>query len=181
MKVFTKQSVKILDNIEKDGFHVAKREFLQSDLKEHQHIMLELYNWLSIHAPNQDKKPSYAKYPIWVALDEKSLYLPENGYVILELEIPSDIVVKINVKKWSDILNYSYIPIDEKDLLRHKKLLRDYGVSDTKAYMSQFYPMIKHEIIKSWDRLFDYNNDRKNELYYGIIWEIRKEWIVRIL
>jgi hypothetical protein len=41
----------------------------------------------------------------------------------------------------------SYIPADEHDAKRHRQLLEQYGVSNAKAYMSQFYPQIKREII----------------------------------
>ena len=54
-------------------------------------------------------------------------------------------------------------------------------VSDSKAYMSQFYPEIKREIIKSWDRLFDARVDMGNPDCYGNIWEIKKEWITDVL
>jgi hypothetical protein len=47
--------------------------------------------------------------------------------------------------------------------------------------MSQFYPEIKREIIKSWDRLFDARVDMGNPDCYGNIWEIKREWITDVL
>ena len=47
--------------------------------------------------------------------------------------------------------------------------------------MSQFYPEIKREIIKSWDRLFDARVAMGNPDCYGNIWEIKKEWITDVL
>ena len=46
--------------------------------------------------------------------------------------------------------------------------------------MSQFYPQIKREIIDSWDRLFDDSIKVNSDQRYGLIWEIRKEWIVSV-
>ena len=56
-----------------------------------------------------------------------------------------------------------------------------YGVDDAKAYMSQFYPMIKKEIVASWDRLFDDQVKLGNDLKYGTIWEVRKEWVTNVI
>ena len=83
--------------------------------------------------------------------------------------------------KWGSILDYSYIPSDKADAARHRALLEEYRVNDSKAYMSQFYPQIKREIIESWDRLFDDSADPGNSDCYGNIWEIKKEWVTNVL
>ena len=98
----------------------------------------------------------------------------------LELYTPEELAL-IHVGKWGMILNYSYIPADEADAARHKKLLADYRVSDVTAYMSQFYPAIKREIVASWDRLFDERIQLGGSHQYGIIWELRKEWIMDVI
>ena len=69
----------------------------------------------------------------------------------------------------------SYIPADEHDAKRHRQLLEQYGVSNAKAYMAQFYPQIKREIIASWTRLFDDSILLGSDEKYGIIWEVKKE------
>ena len=56
-----------------------------------------------------------------------------------------------------------------------------YGVDDVKAFMTQFYPAIKKEIVASWDRLFDDYVKLGNDLKYGTIWEIRKEWVTKVI
>ena len=76
------------------------------------------------------------------------------GRVILELEIEESLITRVNFTKWGMILNYSYIPADKADEKRHKELLEAYGVSDTQAYMSQFYPEIKREIREEAGRGF---------------------------
>ena len=49
--------------------------------------------------------------------------------------------------------------------------------------MSQFYPRIKREIIDSWKRLFDFDNDIQKNMsdYYGNIWEIKEECIKKVI
>ena len=103
--------------------------------------------------------------------------LPSPGTAILELRLPRERITSINIEKWGAMLNYSYIPQDPQDARRHRQLLEDYGVSDAKAYLTQFYPQIKREITASWDRLFDETIILGSEAAYGTIWEVRKEWI----
>ena len=60
--------------------------------------------------------------------------------------------------------------------------MKAYGVSsDVKAYMSQFYPEIKREIRESWKRLFEAGIPENLDAYYGNVWELRKEWIVKVI
>lgn len=181
MRVWTKQDSRILKNINELGRHVPDERYILSDMSEYKEIMLDLYRWLAKHSPNQVYRPMDSEYPVWVALSKGSLYLPEVGYSVIELEVPDDMITRINVRKWSSILNYSYLSKDKDDELNHRKKLKDMGISDTKAYMSQFYPDLKKEIIESWDELFNYENDSEKEHYYGIIWEIKAEWIIEIL
>ena len=48
--------------------------------------------------------------------------------------------------------------------------------------MSQFYPEVKNEIVDSWDLLFDNSVIiDKNVEKYGIIWEVKREWIVNVV
>ena len=75
------------------------------------------------------------------------------------------------------ILNYSYIPRDAADAARHRALLEAYGVSDVKAVMTQFYPQIRREIVESWSRLFDPAVSLGSDACYGLLWEVRSEWL----
>lgn len=99
---------------------------------------------------------------------------------MLELEIDDSLITRLNIAKWGAINNFSYIPADEADALRHSRLMASYGISDAKACMTQFYPNLKLEIIRSWDRLFDDNVQLGSPLCYGLIWEVKKEWIRKI-
>ena len=98
-------------------------------------------------------------------------------------------------KRWENLICkaiYTFLefPVNKKVMLRgykhvgirrHQQLLESYRVSDTQAYMSRFYPQIKREIIDSWDRLFDDSVHLNSDQRYGIIWEIKKEWVSAVL
>ena len=100
--VWTKQHRSVLEQLEKTGRYIARREYIEIENQECAPLVLEVYDWLVQH-------------------------------------------------------------------------------SDTQAYMSRFYPQIKREIIDSWDRLFDDSVHLNSDQRYGIIWEIKKEWVSAVL
>ena len=125
--VWTKQHRSVLEQLEKTGRYIARREYIEIENQEGAPLVLEVYDWL----------------------------VPQEQTVTLKLCIDPALIAPVHIAKWGTILNYSYIPLNEQDARRHQQLLESYRVSDTQAYMSRFYPQIKREIIDSWDRLFD--------------------------
>ena len=178
--VWTKQHEDVIKELEETGRHIAKREYIFNDLGEHAPLVLEVYDWLAKNSPGAAQKPTDVKYPVWVSAAREATMLPDKGTVILELNTDPALITPVNIDKWGAILN-SYIPADEKDAERHRKLLEEYGVSDAKAYMSQFYPVIKREIVASWSRLFDASIVLGSENSYGNIWEVKREWVTQII
>lgn len=181
IKVWTKQNEKVLEELYETGRYTAKKEYIMKDLQEHADLVLETYEWLTKNSPGAKEKPLDVQFPVWVSFQENATMMPSEGAVILELEVEEESITRVNIAKWGTILNYGYIPADEADEKRHKQLLKDYGTSDTKAYMSRFYPQIKQEIKESWKRLFDCQILVGNDWNYGNIWEIRKEWVTKII
>ena len=182
MRVWTRQHESVLQKINTFGRYVMETKNVSLDMPEYKYIMMEVYTWLANNMPNKDMKPKDAELPVWVVLKNDTAMLACAGTNLLELEIDEKNLCYININKWGMILNYSYIPKDENDDKRHVDLLRQYNISDTKAYMSNFYPIIKKEIKDSWIRLFDDSIiiDRGIECY-GLIWEIKKEWVMKVL
>ena len=181
IKVWTKQHENVLKELNETGRYIARREYIRSDLQEHAGLVLEVYDWLVRHSPDAARKPGDVEYPVWVSFTSEAVMLPSPGAVKLELTLEPDRITSVNIEKWGSILNYSYIPKDKADARRHQDMMEQYGVSDAKAYMSQFYPHLKREIIASWDRLFDDSVILGNDSKYGNIWEIRKEWVTQVI
>ena len=179
--VWTKQHEDVAHTLSLNGRYVVKKEYIAIDLDEHADIVLEAYDWLSTHSPDAKNRPADVQYPVWVTYSSDRAMLKGKNSVVIELSVPPALITPINIAKWGAILNYSYIPLNEEDKKRHSELLNAYGVSDAKAYMSQFYPDIKREIADSWLRLFDDSILMGNELKYGNIWEIRSEWVTKII
>ena len=179
--VWTKQNENVSKVLEESGRYIAKKEYIFKDLDEHAPLVLEVYDWLVKNSPGASQKPADVEYPIWVSPSEEATMLPSPGTVILELSIDPGSITMVNIDKWGTILNYSYIPADPADARRHLQMLEQYNVSDAKAYMSQFYPQIKREIIASWSRLFDDSIILGNTNKYGNIWEIKREWVTKTI
>jgi len=178
--VWTKQHISAVEELERTGLYRTRREHIGMALGEHAPLVLEVYDWLTEHTPAAPQRPDGSCYPVWVSFLQEATMLPEAGMAVLELSLDPALITHINIAKWGAMLNYSYLPRDGADALRHRKLLEDLGVSDAKAFMGPFYPQIKREILDSWQRLFDPSVRLGNDLSYGTIWEIRKEWIVDI-
>ena len=154
--VWSKQHENVWKVLQETGRYTVKREYIIKDLKEHSELVLDTYEWLVKNGPDYGNKPADVEFPVWVSF-------------------------RVNFTKWGMILNYSYIPADKADEKRHKELLEAYGVSDTQAYMSQFYPEIKREIRESWKRLFDDDIQIGSDGCYGNIWEVRREWVKNVI
>ena len=181
IKVWTKQNIAVLDQLKEKGRFIAEEKYIRRELGDTADIMLMIYEWLCSHSPKSYEKPSDVIYPVWISLDREATMIPERGYVILELEIEESMVTLLDTAKWTRITNYSYIPLDKEDSEAHDSFLTDLGISDARAVMTQFYPEIRKEIISSWERLFDENVRLGSDTKYGIIWEVRKEWIRKII
>ena len=179
--VWTKQNRKILKELEKNGRFVARKNYIEADMEDTASLMLVAYDWLVKHSPKADLRPADAEYLIWVSYTSEAAMKPDEHSVVLELSLVPDLITPININKWGTILNYSYIPKDARDAERHRQLLQLYGVSDAKAFMTQFYPQIKKEIMDSWDRLFDPGILMGSTSEYGTIWEVKKEWVKNVI
>jgi hypothetical protein len=178
--VWTKQNTAVLEQLEADGRFIADERYIRRELESTTDIMLFIYRWLAEHAPTADSRPSDVEFPVWVSFMREATMKPEPGYVILELRLDEDVIAAFDTAKWTRITNYSYIPEDASDEAHHNQLLKDLGVGNARAVMTQFYPELRSKIIASWDRLFDSSVTDGNMTKYGIIWEVRKEWIQNV-
>ena len=59
--------------------------------------------------------------------------------------------------------------------------MKNYCVCDMEAVMSRFYPELRAEIIESWKRLYDDNVKLGSDASYGLVWEVKKEWLKQVI
>lgn len=180
MRAYSKQHESVYETIEKTGRYVAKRAFVEKELDRHAYLMVKVYDMLGRFSPNLAFRPKDAEIPVWFVTKESDVMLNQPGFVILTMEIPNEVVAMINIAKWGAIMNYSYLPKDARDGEAHVEKMKRYGTSDSQAVMSQFYPHLKREIEASWSRLFDDQVQLGNDQAYGTVWELKKEWILKV-
>lgn len=178
--VWTKQHEAVLEQLERDGRYVAKRKYIQNDLGDQQEIMAKVYDVLVQHHPDLARKPADAEVPVWLSFEQGRTMLNTPNFVIMELELDDSLITEININKWGQVMNYGYLPLDEKDQARHIEYMRNCGTNDAKAVMTNFYPELKAEIVDSWSRLFDDNVHMGSDASYGLIWEITKDMLVNV-
>lgn len=176
-RVWTRQHSDILKVLEKDGRYIVKQEYIEQENEDTAEFFIEAYSWYTRQAGKIVAKPADVQFPVWVTLSEHSKMLPVINTVYLELLLPDGLIIPIDMEKWSRILNYEYIASDGRDQKRHADMLKQYGCSaDAAAFMSNRYPAIKEEIQDSWAGVFEPGTTPTT----GTIWEIRKEWIIKI-
>jgi hypothetical protein len=179
--VWTKQNSAVLDQLARDGRFIADEGYIRAELEDTADIMLFIYGWLTEHMPNASLKPHDVVFPVWVSLTREATMKPEPGYAVLELRLMDTEMILLDTAKWTRITNYSYIPSGEADAREHSELMERLGISDAAAVMTQFYPEVRQMIISSWDRLFDDTISLGSDSSYGLIWEVRKEWVQQII
>ena len=177
-EVWTKQHVRVAEQLKIDGQFFAKRKFIQNDLGSDAEMMAFVYDELVKNHPKLNDKPKEAEVPVWLSFSFEATMQATPNFVILHLDVPDSEITKINIAKWGQMLNYGYIPINENDEARHRELMQNYGVDDAKAVMTQFYPELKREIIESWSRLFDDSVKLGSDASYGLVWQLKKEWVM---
>ena len=178
--VWTKQHENIAAILQAKGRYIVKKEYIKSKMEEHADIYLSVYNWYYGAAGKLLCPPEDVKYPIWVSLSKESKIETSAGTVGLELQVPEERLITVDIDKWGKIVNYMYIPANAKDQAAHEAMLARYGIDDCTAYMTSFYPSIKRKIIKSWDRLFD-ESVQLSKFRVGTLWELKAEWVVSII
>ena len=81
-----------------------------------------------------------------------------------------------DTRKWSKILNLSYIGNPKEEEAFEAELKRQ-GIRDSaEVFAKPFYPLVKRKIVQSWDRLFDIVGVDEQYLQ-GAVWCIKKEWM----
>lgn len=178
--VWTKQHKAVLEQLERDGRYVAKRRYVQNDLGEQAEIMAKVYDVLVANHPKLNEKPEDAEVPVWVSFEHERTMMVTPDFVILELELDENLITKININKWGQVMNYGYLPLDKEDQKRHVEFMKNCGTSDAKAVMSNFYPELKREIVESWTRLFDDSVKFGSDASYGLIWEVTRDMLVNV-
>ena len=180
IKLWTRQHKNILEDLSKNNSYKVKERYIRKKFDSIAQFHIDIYKWYRYKASDIVEPPEDVLYPIWCST-KTDLKLPLAGnHVMLELSVPEDEVILLDMLKWDYVVNHWYIPENKEDKRKYKKQLQRYGIkSESSIYMENFYPRLKKKMKKSWDRLFD-KSVKLSDKKVATIWEIRNEWIDNI-
>jgi len=180
LRVWTRQSAKAWEELRNKGVLRIKKSHVKKKYGDCSDTFMLCYDWLVDEASKHLEKPQGVEGPIWLALRSDFMPCPAENTVVIELEMERDKLLVLDMGKWDYILNYWHIPKDEKDRRSFRRALDEKGVTNqSQVMMTQFHPVLKREMKKSWSRLFD-ENIRVSENDQAICWEIKMEWVVMV-
>lgn len=182
--LYTRQNDKTLAQLERDGRIVNQRLYVRLHFGDCADLFLESYEWFAQEAAKRVPRPDDGRLPIWCSISRENCLKAIEGTVVYVLEVPKDQVIYFDEAKWDHVLNRIYIPESPEDAAAYKVHLKKLGVSDGFQFFqgryAGMYPQEVERIRESWKRVFTID-------HWGIfnvcgnIWEIRKEWVRRIV
>lgn len=182
--LFTRQNDKTLYQLERDGRIINQRVYVEMHFGDIAPLFMESYDWFTQYASGFLEKPEDVKAPIWCSISKENCLKPIPGTVVYELEVPKEQVIYFDDVKWDYVLNRIYLPKDEEDQKRYKQELKNKGISNGFEFFQGrykgMYPEEEAKIKESWKRVFEIDNWTIFNVC-GNLWEIRKEWVKRII
>lgn len=183
IELFTSQADEVVRKIYEDGIYYVKYHFISQKYGAVKDIFLKAYQWYTSRASQIVEKPKEADSAVWTYLDRT--YVEKHpGSSVIKLSVPIDEVVFFRMSDWNKILNLRYLGCSREEEQSFSDLLERNGVSyEGDVYLTPYYPSLKHELVKSWERLFQFDPLMKagqgiayEDMQAGI-WCIKKEWI----
>ncbi len=193
MKVYTIQTVAFYEELMRNGIAYCAREGYWCRNNRFQ------YDWMVGQMRKRIGEPPLAeiKYPVWVwqqynskkdpipPMSPKEIPNKENEAVMLELEVPDDMVLLSDLDLWIHPLNGWEI-CGKKESKLFDKEKEAYEKEHGKCKQLSDWPQtLQHKIVATWERVFDLDwidpyqapSKRRNRSIQGTIWFLRKEWL----
>lgn len=184
VRLYTRQNDKTLYQLKRDGRIINQRVYVEMHFGDIAPLFMESYDWFTKEAAKIVPKPEDVHAPIWCSISVENCLKPIEGTVVHELEVPEERVIYFDEAKWDYVLNRIYLPKDAKDGERYKKYLKDIGVVNGFEFFQGrykgMYPEEEERIMDSWQRVFEIDNWTIFNVC-GNLWEIRQEWVKRIV
>lgn len=173
------QSEIVLDTLNSTGEYYVKKKYIDEKYKDVAWIFKEAYSFFSKEFSKSVKKPDDAEIPVWMFLDRKWAKA-ENNALTLKLSIPKNELILFDMRKWSKILNLSFIGDEDEEQLFLSNLKKQ-GIEDTTVLFSKpYYPIQKRQVTDTWKKIFEI--DDINELYIqSATWLLKKDWIEEVV
>ena len=185
MKVLLNQTDTVWNKLQTEGIVFCKREYIEKKYVESARVFLTVYNWFVEEAQKIVERPKGAEYPYWSQANLVNLDTSGYGHVF-EVDVPSEQAIFFDYRDWTKILQFKYLGGSEQGQSAFEEELKSIGADEVKVMTTNFYPLQKQKILKSWKRLFRHHqaiiegtSEIKN--VSAALWCIKKEWITREL
>lgn len=183
MTLYTSQRCQVAEQIETDGVYFVKSRFIREKYGEVAHLFLFVYEWYKMAASQYLRRPDEAESGIWAFFSPMDVS-PYEDSTILTLRVPVEEAVYFDMLEWSDLLNFRFLGSAKAQSDFYAKLKKQ-GIADPMQIVTtSFYPLLKQELMASWNFLFRHHESVKNgesvpvsHLQAGL-WQIRKEWVI---
>lgn len=182
--LWTRQVAEMLDELERTGCYRVREEYIRKKNDDIADYYLKIYRWLTQKSRAYIEIPPEAEFPVWFSTSDSMRLRQTEGTVVLKLEVPRKNVLLVDSMKWDYRGNNMYVPVDEEDRRRFERELKHCGVADetslAESEKGNFYPLLKREILNSWDRVFTIPPE-KIEDCFAVAWEVKREWLREII
>lgn len=182
--IWTRQDIKSLDELKKDGVIRIKRKHLEEKFDVIADYIINLYNWFVHVAEKMVPKPEGVTFPVWCSISEENMLRPTVDSVVYVLEVDESEIIYFDGMKWDYVLNHLYIPRDEKDADDYAKEMEEKGFKNSFSFIDEktthFYPEERKKVMDSWMRVFETDQWDIFRIQANI-WEIRPDMIKDII
>ncbi len=184
VRLYTRQNDKTLLELQRTGRIINRSIYVRlhfGDMAEH---YMESYSWFTREAEKRVPRPDDVEASIWCSISEENCLRPIEGTVVYVLDVPKSRVIYFDEEKWDYVLNRMYLPENEEDRKEYFRHLKELGVSSSyDLYRGKYggmFPGEAEKIRESWKRVFTIDNWTIFNVC-GNIWEIKQEWIHKIV
>lgn len=184
VRLYTRQNDKTLSELERNGRIINRSTYVRMHYGDIAAHYMESYAWFTRVASSIVPKPDDVDASIWCTTSHEYCLRPIEGTVVYILDVPESQIIYFDEGKWDYVLNRIYIPENEEDRVSYQQHLKDIGLNNSWDIFSPRYagafPEEEQRIRDSWMRIFTIDEWHIFNVC-GNIWEIRAEWIHKIV
>lgn len=181
-RVYTAQAPVVAEVLEREGVCHCRADMIQKKYGNCAPGFLTAYEFLAERAQAFVPRPKGAELPYWVFPDRR---LVDQSAHTLVLDVPEEQILLFRLDLWNRVLQLRYIGKDRADTAAFEREMARQGLNTVQVMTTAFYPQWKQRIFESWERLLLPENrmdpvkqiDLQN--VQGMVWELRREWLVR--
>lgn len=179
VKLWTRQAPRVLKVLREGKIYKVKKAYVDEKYQESSWSFQIAYGFLIGKMQQYIQPGEGEESPIWL----HGTALATGGApdsTLLELDIPEEQCFFMDGRIWTKVLNLSYIGSDEKDEQRfYAELERQCIAHPSMVFRTSCYPLLKQEIMKSWDMLLKKPPEELDHMQ-AAVWHLEPKWVTKI-